>query len=430
MPFDFIWIAFPLLFILVLLKVPIAFAMGLISFFALLEGGYSLTSLPIMLGDSLQSFALLAIPLFVLVGELLSRGGTAHRLIDAASSWVGSFTGGLGHVNIVTSMLFANISGSSNADAASVGSVLIPEMVKRGYPRDSSVMITSASASIGIIIPPSIAMIIYAFASGLSVARMFLSGFIPGIIYGLSLMGLVYFQAKKQEWPCYEPFSWSNVKEKTWKALPASLIPIVIFGGIFTGAFTVTESAAIAVVVALIVSVFIYKELSIKEIPGSIRSSLKITSAVLMVIATSHVFAWYLTVERIPVYLAETMVGITESEPLLLLIMMFVIIISGIIIHANPMIMIYTPIFLPLVREMGMDPYHFGIIFIIAICVGQQTPPVASVLLTTCKVGNLPVEKIFRVIWPFYFVLIFVLLLIAFVPPITTFLPNLLLGAI
>lgn len=423
-----VWGLFVLLFVLIFFKVPIAFAMGLVSFIGIVTHGYPLSVVSIALVDSLNSFVMLAIPLFIMVGELLSRGRIAFYLVEAANSLVGFIKGGLALVNILTSMLFAKFSGSSIADAAVLGSIMIPEMVARGYPRDHSVAVTSVSASVGIVIPPSIAMLIYSVTADVSVARMFLGGIVPGFIFSFALMLLAHIIARRKNWPSEEKFDLNKVGKSFKIAAPALLVPISILGGIISGLVTVTEAAAIAVIISLLLALFVYKSLSVKQLPSILISSAKRSGAVMIIISMSAVFGWFLTAQRVPYYFAQQILGLTTSEPLIILLIFLFMSLAGIVIHGAPMIIMFVPIFLPLIRSIGMDPIHFGLIMIMANCVGQQTPPVASVLLTACSVGDLPVTGVLRAIVPYFLLLIIVSILIAFVPQLTLFLPNLILG--
>jgi tripartite ATP-independent transporter DctM subunit len=358
----------------------------------------------------------------------MTRGKISRALIDLSSSLVGSFTGGLAHVNILASMVFGTISGSAVADAASLGSIMIPEMVARGYKKDFSVAVISTSASIAILIPPSIPMIIYAVVANVSIARMFLAGFIPGVVYGLSLMITSYFIAKREGFPAYEPFSIRNVWKKSQEAAGAALIPITILGGIYGGLATTTEVAALAAVMALFLSLFWYKGVELSEVPQIMLTCGKRAGAVLMILSMSIALSWYLTREGVPQQIAAVMMSVTTNKSLIILIVVILLTFCGMVLHGGSMIIMLVPILLPLMEQVGMDPIHFGVFFTMMICVGEQTPPVASVLLTSCAVAGIAVADTMKALMPLLITLYINALLVAYVPAVSLFLPNLLLG--
>lgn len=424
----FVWLAFPLMFILILLDIPIAFVLGIIALIGLTTVGQPLSIVPLMLFDGLSSFVMLAVPLFIATGEIMTRGKISEALINASSALVGFIAGGLAHVNIFVSMLFANISGSAVADAASIGSILIPEMKKRNYPADFSVAVTSCSASIGILIPPSIPMLLYAVVADVSVARMFLAGAIPGVIYGSSLMLGAYIIAKKRKFPSHEPFSILNVVRKSKHALWASLIPIIILGGILTGIATTTESAAIAAVTALVLALIVYRGLRVRDLPAALLTCGKRAGAVLMIMSTSMVLSWYFVSEGVPQEVARVMLSLTSSKAIVIFIVLSFLSLAGTVIFGASMIFMFVPIFLPLMEQVGVDVVHFGAIFTMGICIGEQTPPVASVLLTTCSVAGISVSDVLRALLPFFLILVANGFLVAYVPELSLWLPNLVLG--
>ncbi|MBT5664750.1 MAG: TRAP transporter large permease, partial [Rhodospirillaceae bacterium] len=375
-----------LIILLILFALPIALSLGMIGLLSYIVGGHNLINFHGQMTDGLVSFVILAVPLFILTGEILASGAVAKRMIDFASALVGWIAGGLAHANIVTSMLFANVSGSAVADAASVGSILIPEMEKRGFSKEFSVVVTSYSASIGILIPPSIGMILYAVVSDVSIARLFAAGYLPGVGYGVCLMAVSYVIAKKRAYPTHEPFSVGNVAHRfnrTWIAL---LIPATIIFGIVGGAFTPTEAAAITTALAIVAATLVYRGMRIRDLPRSFIIAARRAANVLLLLSISSVFSHYLITEGIPQAMAETIMswGLTPWQVTLVIITFLVI--SGIFLHGAPMILMLVPIFLPLVDQIGMDRVHFGLLFIFCVVIGEQTPPVASVLLTTCGV--------------------------------------------
>jgi C4-dicarboxylate transporter, DctM subunit len=417
-----------LIILLILFALPIALSLGMVGVLSYIVGGHSLINFHGQMTDGLVSFVILAVPLFILTGEILASGAVAKRLIDFASALVGWMAGGLAHANIVTSMLFANVSGSAVADAASVGSILIPEMEKRGYSRAFSVVVTAYSASIGILIPPSIGMILYAVVSDVSIARLFAAGYLPGIGYGICLMTVAYFIAKKRAYPTHEPFSIGNVAHRfnrTWIAL---LIPATIIFGIVGGAFTPTEAAAITTALAIIAATLVYRGMRIRDLPRSFIIGARRAANVLLLLSISSVFSHYLITEGIPQAMAETIMSWGLAPWQVTLVIITFLVIAGIFLHGAPMILMLVPIFLPLIDQIGMDRVHFGLLFIFCVVIGEQTPPVASVLLTTCGVANFPITRAWTASIPFFIMLLCYTLLIAYVPSITLALPDLLFG--
>jgi len=422
------WIILILIIGLVLLNVPIGFALALTASFAMLIKGIDLLTVPLRLFNGADNFPLLAIPLFVLTGSLMNSAGISRRLIDFASALVGFIRGGLAMVNIVTSMFFAEISGSAVADAAALGSILIPAMRKKGYPLDFSAAVTSASATCAIIIPPSIPMIIYAVMAETSIVRLFMAGVIPGIMAGGSMMLLSYYFAVKKKWPVEEIFDLKNVwitfKEASW----TFLIPIVIIGGIFSGFFTATESAGIAAACALFVGMFVYRELKIKSLPKVLLDAGEQTAIVMFIVAGSALLSWVLTNEMIPQRIAASIIAMTQNKYVILLMMNVFFLFAGMFLHSAAAIIMIVPIVMPLVNMVGIDPVHFGLIVTFNLGIGQQTPPVASVLLTTCSVAKVSITEVMRVNIYFILIALFVLFFLTYVPAVSMFLPNLLIG--
>jgi len=422
------WIILILIIGLVLLNVPIGFALALTASFAMLIKGIDLLTVPLRLFNGADNFPLLAIPLFVLTGSLMNSAGISRRLINFASALVGFIRGGLAMVNIVTSMFFAEISGSAVADAAALGSILIPAMRKKGYPLDFSAAVTSASATCAIIIPPSIPMIIYAVMAETSIVRLFMAGVIPGIMAGGSMMLLSYYFAVKKKWPVEEIFNLKNVwitfKEASW----TFLIPIVIIGGIFSGFFTATESAGIAAACALFVGIFVYRELKIKNLPKILLDAGEQTAIVMFIVAGSALLSWVLTNEMVPQRIAASIIAMTQNKYVILLMMNVFFLFAGMFLHSAAAIIMIVPIVMPLVNMVGIDPVHFGLIVTFNLGIGQQTPPVASVLLTTCSVAQVSITEVMRVNIYFILIALIVLFFLTYVPAVSMFLPNLLIG--
>jgi tripartite ATP-independent transporter DctM subunit len=417
-----------LIILLIIMAIPIALALGMVGLLSYIVGGHGLVNFHSQMTDGLVSFVILAIPLFILTGEILASSAVASRLIDFASALVGWISGGLAHANIVTSMLFANVSGSAVADAASVGAILIPEMEKRGFAKGFSVIVTSYSASIGILIPPSIGMLLYSVVSDVSVARLFLAGYLPGVGYGVCLMAVAYVIAKKRAYPTHEPFTVRNLAHRfnrTWVAL---LIPVTIVFGIIGGAFTPTEAAAITTALAIVAGLLVYRGMRFRDLPRSFVVAARRSANVLLLLSISSVFSHYLITEGIPQAMAETIMSWGLSPAMVTFVIIAFLVLAGVFLHGAPMILMLVPIFLPLVDQMGMDRVHFGLLFIFCVVIGEQTPPVASVLLTTCGVANYPITRAWSASIPFFIVLLCYTLLIAYVPAITLILPQLVFG--
>lgn len=412
---------------LVLLGMPIGFALGLIGLsLLLLLGTAPLDIVPISLFDGANNFPLLAIPLFMVVGELMDACNLSKRLVNFASSLVGFIRGGLAQVVVVTSMFFAEISGSAVAGAAALGGVLIPEMKKKGYPDGFAAALVSVAATMAIILPPSIPMILYGVMAGVSVTKLFIAGIIPGLIVAVSLMIVNYVFARRKKFQVEQSFSIPNVGKSFKEAFWALMIPVIILGGILGGIFTPTEAAAVAVAAALVIGAFIYKELKWKKLPDILLNAANQTAVVMIIIATSALVGWFLTSERIPQELANSVMAITSNPWAVLAILNVFFLIVGMIMHSAAAIIMLVPILMPLIHQLGIDPIHFGIIVTINLGIGQQTPPVASVLLTTCSVGNVPLVKTLPYLKYFLAVMLLILALITYIPGISTWLPSIL----
>ncbi|MBI3076339.1 MAG: TRAP transporter large permease [Deltaproteobacteria bacterium] len=411
------WLIFGIIILLTVLNVPIAFGLTITTIiFLLWKGTASLSVVPLNLFSGASSFPLLAIPLFILAGGLMETSGISLRLVNMANSLVGFIRGGLAMVTVVATMIQSEISGSSVADAAAIGNVVIPAMERRGYPRALSAAIVSNAASAAILIPPSIPMIIYAWMAEASVARLFFAGFLPGLLAGGAMIGLSYYYARKYNLPVEQKFSLRNVGRSTADALWALSIPAVIWGGIFLGIATATEVAALAVLAAFVIGVFIFRELPRREIVRVVKESVGQTGVVMLIVASSAVLGWYLTSEQIPQKFARAILETTSNKYLILFFLNIFFFVAGMFLHSAAAIILIVPIVMPLIRQIGVDPIHFGIIVTINLGVGQQTPPVATVLFTTAAIARLPFWEVFKAGWPFTVVLALVTLLVTYVP--------------
>jgi len=406
------------LFALVMINVPIAVALGLIAAVAMVwkSGADSLLAAAVTMFDGAKSFPLIAIPLFVLAGAIMNTSGISRRLIAFASALLGFIRGGLSMVNIGTSMFFAEISGSAVADVAAIGSILMPAMEKRGYPKEFAAAITSSSASLAIIIPPSIPMILYATIADTSVVQLFVAGVIPGLIGAAGLMAASYWFAVRYDYPVEEVFRlkrvWATFKDAIW----AFLLPIIILGGIFGGIVTATEGAGLAVVSALFIGVVVYRELDLRHLHTALIDGAVQTAVVMLLVATSALLGLYLTESRIPQALAQGMGELTENRYLILAMLNALFLVLGCFLHGAAAIILVVPIVMPLVHATGLDPIHFGLIVTLNLAIGQQTPPVASVLITACSIAKADVWEVTKINVYFIAVLAAVLLLVTYVP--------------
>lgn len=413
-----ILLLFAAVMVLVVLNVPIAVSLGIIAIAAMV-GSHGLDTLPnvaLVTYNGATNFPLLAIPLFVLAGAIMNASGISQRLVAFASSLFGWIRGGLAHVSIGSSLFFAEISGSAVADVAALGSVLIPGMTKRGYPAPMAAAVMSSSATLAVIIPPSIPMILYAVMAGTSVVQLFVAGIVPGIIGALGLMGVSSFLARRYNLPREDAFSIKRVKTAGREALWAFLLPIIILGGIFGGVVTATEGAALAVIASLFVGLCIYRELDLKHLRQAIIEGGVQTAVVMLLVATSALLGTYLTEIQAPQALAHAVSSFTSNKWAVLALLNVLFLLLGMFLHSAAAIILVIPVVMPLVNAVGIDPVHFGLIVTINLGIGQQTPPVASVLLVASSIAKSSVWDVTRVnIW-FIGILVAVLLLVTYVP--------------
>ena len=420
-------VLFVSLIILFALGVPIAIAMGLASAIALIyEGTTPLVVLVQRSFTSVDSFPLMAIPFFILAGTLMEFGGISKRLINFANALTGHFAGGLAIVTVVTSMFFAAISGSSAATTAALGSILIPAMISRGYKRNFAGSVQAVSGELGVIIPPSIPLILYGVAAGVSIGDLFMAGMIPGILIGLSLIFTIYILAKKYKFPREEKKTGAEIMIAFKEAFFALLMPVIILGGIYGGIFTPTEAAGVAVAYAFLVGVFIYREIKLTKLVKIFSESAITTAIVMFIIASAGLFGWILTMENVPRDVAQFITGISDNPLVFLLLINVFLLIVGMFMETNASIIILTPLLVPVALQLGIDPVHFGIIMIVNLALGMCTPPLGINLFISAQIANIRLEQIARGMLPFYLVLLLVLLLITYVPQISLFLPNLL----
>jgi C4-dicarboxylate transporter, DctM subunit len=411
--------------LLMLLSVPIAFSIGLGSVYYFLASGKPLMMIPQKMFTTVDNFTLLAVPLFILAGNIMNTGGITRRLFTFARTCVGHITGGLGHVCVLASIIFAGMSGSATADAVGLGTVEIPAMEKEGYDKDFSAAIVLGASTIGPIIPPSIIMVIYGVVAGVSVGALFVAGIIPGLVMGLGLMIGVYFISKKRKYPSYPRASFRQFVAATIKAYPVLLTPVIIIGGIYSGLFTPTEAAMIAVVYATILG-FIYREMSWRKIWQILCETSVTVGVIMFIIGITGAFAWWLSLEKIPQIFTNFVYGLTQDRLLILLFINVIILIEGCFLDATPIVLIMVPILMPLLKALNVDMVYFGILISVNTMIGLTTPPVGVCLFGVSAIAKLPIEKIVKAYLPFLAILVAVLLLLTMFPQISTFLPGLL----
>jgi len=428
---DFAIIVLVGMFLLCLLvNVPIAIAIGVATLSAMLltiDFIPAITTVAQRMAAGINSFALLAIPLFILSGMLMGRGGIAMRLIEFAKVFLGRLPGGLAFVNIISCMLFGAISGSAVAATSAIGGFMVPAMKKEGYEENFNAAITVTSSTTGLLIPPSNILIVYSLASGgVSIAALFVAGYLPGFLVGLSLMLVCGIYAKVKGYPVGEPISWKQSLEKTLAAIPSLFLVVLVIGGIIGGIFTPTEAGVIAVLYALFLSALIYKNVSLAELPEILLKSVETTAVVMLLIAASSAMSWLMSYANIPQMISQALITLSDNPVVILLIINLILLAVGIFMDITPAVLIFTPIFLPVVSELGMSPLHFGIMMVLNLSIGLCTPPVGSVLFVGCSVAKISISSMLRPLVPLYIAMLLALLVVTFVPAVSEGLPSLL----
>ena len=416
------------LFLLLIMGLPVAFALGIASLMT-----FYVLDIPLIVGfqrmaASMNLFALMAIPFFVFAGDLMHRAGIAERLIRVADAALGQRRGGLGQVGVGASMMFGAVSGSAIASVSAIGSTLGPMMREKGYDADYVVNVTATSAVTGLLIPPSHNMIIYAAAAGVSIslADLFLAGILPGLFTGLLLMLSAYLVARKRNYPKGQFPGWRAFAVSFAGAIPGLLSAAIVVIGVLSGVFTPTESAGIAVAYTILVALLVYRSLTWEGFLAATTASVRTTAMVMIIIGAAGAFGWLLALLQAPTQLAELLRGITENPILLLLLINLVLLLLGTFMDMAPLIIITTPIFLPMTVALGMDPVHFGIMLLLNLGIGLVTPPVGAVLFVGCAIGKIPIEQTVRTIWPFYGALLLALIAVIYIPGLSLWLPSLL----
>ena len=418
-----------LFFLLLIFGIPVAFALGVATIFAIFLMDIPMLVVFQRMFSGTNSFVLLCIPFFILMGNIMERGGIAKRIVNFSNIIVGRTTGGLAAVNVLASMFFGGISGSAVADTSSIGSMLIPMMNEEGYDKGFSAAITCTSSTIGLIIPPSNTMILYSFvAGGLSIAKLFAAGIIPGILIGISLMVVGYIISKKHKYPSHPTPTLKEALKIIEEAFLSLFLVVIIVGGILGGIFTATEASVFGAVYAFIVAFFIYKEIDLKDLPEILLKTVYTTSVVMFLIATSTAFAYVLAIEQVPKLIGDFLLSITTNKYYILIIINIILLIVGTFMDSSPAILIFTPIFLPIAINIGLSPIHFGIIMIMNLTIGLVTPPVGTVLFVGLGIADISMDKIIKPLILFLIPMIVVLLLVTFLEPLSMFIPNIIFG--
>lgn len=413
--------------VLLLLHVPISISIGLATLAAMLftiDFMPAVTTIAQRIAGGVDSFALLAIPFFILSGLLMGRGGIAHRLIEFAKVLIGMVPGGLAFVNVISCTLFGAISGSAVAATSAVGGFMIPAMKKEGYDSNFSAAITVTSSTTGLLIPPSNILIIYSLASGgVSIAALFVAGYLPGILLAASLMMVCGVYAKIRGFPVGQKPTLRELVKKSLDAIPSLLLVVIIIGGIIAGFFTATEAGVVAVLYALVLSVFVYKEVKVSDLPDILLKAVETTSIVMLLIGTSTALSWMMSYENIPQTISSALMGLSDNPFIILLTINLILLAVGIFMDMTPAVLIFTPIFLPVAVQLGMSPLHFGIMMVLNLCIGLCTPPVGSVLFVGCSIARTSIAALIRPLMPMYLAMFVALILITYVPWISESLP-------
>jgi tripartite ATP-independent transporter DctM subunit len=414
--------------ILLSLNVPIAISIGVSTILTMLftiAPGPAVTTVAQQMATGINSFTLLAIPFFILSGMLMGRGGIARRLIDMAKVIVGVFPGGLAYVNILACMFFGAISGSAVAATSAIGGFMIPVMNKEGYDKNFNTAITVTASTTGLLIPPSNVLIVYSLASGgVSIAALFIAGYLPGILVGLGLMGVAAITAVIKKYPTGDRVKFLDALKKILDSIPSLLLIIIVIGGIIAGIFTATEASAVAVLYSFLLSVLFYREVKWREIPDILLKTVETTAIVMLLIGASTAMSWILSYENIPQTISATLVNLTDSKITIFLIINLILLIVGTFMDMTPAVLIFTPIFLPVATNLGMDPIHFGIMMVLNLCIGLCTPPVGSVLFVGCGISKTSITDMIKPLLPLYIAMIVALLLVTYIPELSLFLPK------
>ncbi len=419
-------VLFASLILFFVMNVPIAIAIGLASVAAILFSG-SIPPIVVVqkMFTAADSFPLMAVPFFILAGSLMEFGGISRRLVEFANSIVGRFSGGLAFVAIMASMFFGAISGAAVATVAAIGTILIPAMVRRGYDKPFATAVQATAGTLGVMIPPSIPMIIYGVLTGVSIGALFMGGILPGILVGLSLMFVAWLISRKKGYRGDEKSSLNRIWQTFKQAILALMMPVIILGGIYGGVFTPTEAAVVAVVYGFVVGFFIYRELNLSQLKDILVTTVVGTSMIMFIIATSSVFSWILTAEQIPQVVANAILSISKNPIIILALINLLLLFLGTFMETVAAIIILVPVLLPVITQIGVDPLHFGIVLVVNLAIGMVTPPLGVCLFIGCSIADITLEDITRAVWPFILIMIADVLLLTYLPWISTILPRL-----
>ncbi|QWC23658.1 TRAP transporter large permease [Bacillus haikouensis] len=412
--------------ILMLIGVPIAFVIGIVALLGIFTVPYiPEVTVPMKMLNGIDSFVLLAVPLFILAANLMNHGKISQKLIDLSLTMVGHIRGGLAHANILVSMIFAGVSGAAQADTAGVGKILIPNMKKQGYDTETGVGVTAASSTIGVIIPPSIPMIIFAGLTNASVGALFLGGIVPGVLIGLGMMLFIYIMALKRGYPRSKRATFSQFFKLVYETVPALITPIIIIGGIISGFFTPTEAAAVACLYTLLICMFFYKTLKLSDLPKIIKDTLALSSLSLFALAAASALGELMSYYQLSVKAQEFFVNNVGAEWVFILIIIAFFLFVGTFMDAIPAMILFVPVILPTANLFGMEPVHLGLIVVMTLAIGLVTPPYGLCLLLAAKIGNLSIEKSFSAVMPYILIVLVVLLFVAFLPGVAFYIPKL-----
>jgi len=409
------------------LNVPIAFSLFISSAIALMYKGYPLMVMVQRLVTAADSFILIAIPFFMLAGNLMSHGGISRSLMEFSNALVGFMRGGLAHVSVIASMIMAGITGSSVADASAIGTMMIPSMIKEGYRKDFATGLIASASTTGVIIPPSIPFVIYGVITGASIGKLFMGGVVPGLLFGIVAMAISYYICKRDDIGRPKKFSLKVLVQKTREGFWALMTPVIILGGIVFGVVTPTEAAALGVLYALFVGFFILRELKVSMLPGIIMDSMITTTVVMFMVVGAFLYSWIITVDQVPQMVARFVMGISTDPTVVLLMFVVVFIIAGMFIDLGANIVLLIPVLFPVSKELGIDPVHLGVITVVTLAIGLVTPPVGACLFVSCDISKTPIMEAFRASLPYLIGFLGIVVLIIFFPQIALFLPNLLI---
>ena len=419
-------VSFLVMIVMLLFNVPIALCTGFAAITGIIMcGNINYMTFVQRLYVGMDSFTLIAVPLFMLCGRFMALGGRTEDLIQLSNALVGRFKGGMLHINVVASMFFAGITGSAAADTASIGGILIPATINKGYDADVTVAVTATSSTIGVMIPPSIPMVVFGVAASVSIGKLFLGGIIPGILVGVALIIVNVIYTKKRNYPAEKPYTKKATLHAIWRGFPALMTIVIILGGITSGVFTPTEAAGVACLYTYLLGRFMYNELHLKDIPGIMLEVASTTGQVVLMIATASALGWVFAHQNVPAIISSAVLGLTTNKFLILLLINLLLLFVGTWMDLSPAVTVFCPILMPIVTALGVNPVHFGIIMVVNLAIGLFTPPVGVCLFLACGIGKISISESTKAFIPYFLSMLIVLLLITYCEPLVMFLPNL-----